>query len=253
MEKNVEKLTSRSNPTSKHVKKLGTSLSYREEQRQFFCDGEKLFNEAINFGADIEIVITSKDITQVLPEKTRIYHASNDLIDSLSPLKNSQGLLFTCNIPPDTDCDFLTGTHILLDNIQDPGNAGTIIRSAHAFGIKSIILTKNSVDIYNPKTIRATMGAIFTQKIYVMNMEEIKKIKQTGANLIGTSNEKTSTDITKVKLSNSIIIFGNEGQGISNELLAQCDILVRIPLLNNCESLNVAIAAAIIMWENKRR
>jgi len=251
VEKSVEKLTNRSNPISKHVKKLGTDRSYREGHKQFLCDGEKLLNEALAAGVEIEIVITSKQLEQDFPQETRVFHATNDLIDSLSPLKNSQGLLFTCKIPQPGDCDFLTGTHILLDNIRDPGNVGTIIRTANAFGIKSIILTENSADIYNPKTIRATMGAIFKQNIFIMNLEEINKLKQAGAHFTGTSNDISSDDITKVNITNSIIIFGNEGQGISEELLYLCNLMVRIPLSDGCESLNVAIAAAIIMWELK--
>jgi len=250
VEKYVEKLTNRSNSISKHVKKLGIDKNYREENGQFLCDGEKLLEEAIKAGADIEIVITSKQPTQILPEKTKVYIAAQDLLDSLSPLKNPQDLLFVCKFPQKTNCDFFSGIHILLDNIQDPGNTGTIIRTAYAFGIKSVILTESSADIYNPKTIRATMGAIFNQHINIMNSEEINELKKNGAKFIGTSNDSSSIDITNLKLTNSIITFGNEGRGISKELLSLCDTIVRIPLSNDCESLNVATAAAIIIWES---
>ena len=247
----MENLTNRSNPVSKHVKKLGADRRYREENGQFLCDGEKLLDEAIKSGIDIEIIITSKELNRAITEKTRIFYASNELIDSLSPLKNSQGLLFTCKKPAHTNCDFLTGTHILLDNIQDPGNVGTIIRTAYAFGIKSVILTEGSADIYNPKTIRATMGAVFNQCIYIMNEKEIFSLNEKGVKFVGAVNNINSDDITNTSITNSIIIFGNEGQGISNPLLSICSDMVRIPLSESCESLNVAIAAAIFMWELK--
>jgi len=113
-------------------------------------------------------------------------------------------------------------------------------------------LTEESADIYNPKTIRATMGAIFKQSIYLMNINEIKKLKQKGIRFIGASNEYDSIDITKAEIKNAVIILGNEGQGISGELRVLCDEMIKIPVADNCESINVAAAASIIMWEARQ-
>jgi len=249
MDRRVEKITSRSNKVCLHFKKLGVSKSYREEHKQFLCDGEKLLNEAINSGMVIDCVLSSLDIKQELPDSVKVYHVSDSLIESLSPLKNTRNILFTCKIPKPTVCSFISGTHILLDTIQDPGNVGTIIRSAHAFGIDSVIIRECSADIYNPKTIRASMGAVFKQRICVKNVEEIHELKKAGLKILGADNCDDSKDIRNVSLDNVIIVLGNEGQGITTELLELCDEMITIPLTPNCESLNVAAAAAIIMWE----
>jgi TrmH family RNA methyltransferase len=184
-----------------------------------------------------------------LPETTRVYYAQDSLIDSLSPLKNSQGLIFSCKYPQSITCDYYSGIHVLLDNIQDPGNVGTIIRSANAFGIDSVILTGGCADIYNPKTIRASMGAIFRQRVTYMNTEDIINLKTKGVNFTGAENRASSKDITKINISNTVILLGNEGQGISNELLTLCDEMIKIPISEDSESLNAAIAASVIMWE----
>jgi len=249
----MEKITSRSNPVCVHLRKLGKSRSYREEQGQFLCDGKKLFDEAVSNGADISIVLTSEALDCDFPESTRVCYADDSLIDSLSPLKNSQGLLFVCRTIQSVECDFKAGTHLLLDDVQDPGNVGTIIRTAHAFGIKSVILTEASADVYNPKTIRASMGAVFKQGLIRMSIDNIRELKRTGVRFAGSSNEINSFDIKSTDLANTVIILGSEGQGISNELLALCDVMIKIPLSPDCESLNVAVAASIIMWETIRK
>ena len=245
----MEKLTSRSNPVCVHLRKLGKSKSYREEHSQFLCDGKKLLEEALNSGIEIDIVLTTESLEYTFAEDTYVYLTHDVLIDSISPLQSSQGLIFVCRIPQTGECDFSSGSHILLDNIQDPGNVGTIIRTAHAFGLKSVVLTGGSADIYNPKTVRASMGAVFKQLIVTKNFNDIKKLKKSGVRLIGSSNDISATDIKSTNVSNSMILLGNEGQGISEELLALCDETVRIPLSPDCESLNVAIAASVIMWE----
>jgi len=249
----MENLTSRSNPVCVHLRKLGKSKSYREEHEQFLCDGRKLLEEALSSGFDIEIVLTTEPLEYLFPENTYIYLTHDTLIDSISPLQSSQGLLFVCRIPKAAECDFRTGTHILLDNIQDPGNVGTILRTAHAFGIKSVILNEGSADVYNPKTIRASMGAVFKQLFIHKNSDGIRKLKKDGVRFIGTSSDYSSINIEDVDLSDSIIIFGNEGQGISDDLLSLCDEVMTIPLAPDCESINVAAAASIVMWETVRK
>jgi len=235
------------------MKRLGTSKSYRETHGLFLCDGEKLLSDAVNSGAEIETVITAIEIRSALPKKTSVYYAEINLINSLSPLKNSQGILFTCRIPKDSGDDYFSGTHILMDGVQDPGNVGTIIRSAYAFGIDSLILAQGTADPYNPKAIRASMGAIFSQRFCTMSLYDIQKLKHSGKKFIGTSNDRKYIDVASVNLNDTIIVLGNEGQGISTELLALCDEMVTIRLTSSCDSLNVAVAASIIMWEAKKK
>ena len=245
----MENITSRSNPVCVHLRKLGKSKSYREEHVQFLCDGNKLLEEALNSSIDIDIVLTTKSLEYTFADDTCVYLTHDNIIDSISPLQTSQRLLFVCRFPQPGEYDLHCGTHLLLDNIQDPGNVGTIIRSALAFGIKSVIVTEGSADIYNPKTLRASMGAIFKQKIISKDISEITELKKSGVKLIGTSSDSTSVDIRNADFNNSIIILGNEGQGISKELLSLCEEIVTIPLAQDCESINVAAAASILMWE----
>jgi len=244
----MEKITSRSNPVCIHVKKLGKSKRYRDEQGQFLCDGIKLLEEAVDCSAEIGIVLTSIDLTCKMPSGVAVYHVHESLIDSLSPLKNAQGVLFTCRVIKTSDADYCQGTHVMLDCIQDPGNVGTIIRSAFAFGIDTVIQTGGSADIYNPKTVRATMGAIFKQRIVNKSISELHELKKSGARFVGASNDADSVDIKNIDLRNTIIILGNEGQGISKELTELCEEMVKISLSPGCESLNVAAAASIIMY-----
>jgi len=249
MEKNMEKITSRSNPLCVHIKKLGNSNRYREKHGQFICDGSKLLGEAIAAKADIATILTTGDIPQNCPVGASLYHVTEDLMDSLSLLKTPQDVLFICRIKDFSEFDYTSGTHILLDNIQDPGNVGTIIRSACAFGIDSVMLTDDSADIYNPKSVRASMGAIFKLPIVKKTNDEINELRKAGVKFIGTSNSIRAVDVRHEDFNNTVIILGNEGRGISYNFLALCDKVVKIPLSPECESLNVAIAASIIMWE----
>ena len=242
----MEKITSRRNALCIHAKRLGADRAYRNEHHQFLCDGSKLLEEAVKCNTSIKYVFSAAPISLKIPECTEVYSVSSDILNSLSPLKNSQDVLFVCEKPQNQVPECKTGTHLLLDNVQDPGNVGTIIRSADAFGVDSIILTGNSADPYNPKAVRASMGAIFRQRIYSVSLQDITR---SGAKLIGTSNERHHIDISKANLRDSVIVLGNEGQGISKEISELCDYMITLPISPKCESLNVAVAASIIMWE----
>jgi len=263
----MEKITSRHNPLCVHIKKLGVNRKYRQSSGQFLCDGLKLLEEAADADAEIVSVLTATQIPFPLPLGARVYYTDRSLIDSLSPLKNAQDILFTCNIP-NTGQELNTSTaHILLDSVSDPGNVGTIIRTAYAFGIGSVILTGECADPYNPKTVRATMGAVFKQRIHTMSFSELAGIKkksentprgedagsyENGVTFIGAALGDDCLDISSVGLGGAIIAVGSEGRGLSDEILSLCDKKVMIPIAPGCESLNAAVAAAIAMWEAGR-
>ena len=248
----MQKITSRKNPLCVHLRNLATSKGYRDERGEFICDGRKLLEEAIACGAEIRVVISTSGIQFPMPVDTRVFFAQSSLIDSLSPLKNAQDTLFTCVMPKKKDFNYANGAHILLDNVQDPGNVGTIIRTANAFGIKSVILTGGCADIYNPKTIRATMGAIFRQDIYSMDLSALAELRNAGFRFIGAALHEGCSDISGVRLDDSIISIGSEGRGLSEAVLSLCDEIIKIPVTPECDSLNAAVAAAIIMWEATR-
>jgi len=177
----MDKIISRKNPLASHIKKLGTNRAYRELSGEFLCDGMKLLEDAVAGDAEITAILTASGIPFPLSVDTRVYYADRGLINSLSPLKNAQDTLFTCRTPIVCDEFDMTGTHILLDGVQDPGNVGSVIRTANAFGIKSVILVDGCADPYNPKTIRASMGAIFRQRVINVTLSELGAIKDSGA------------------------------------------------------------------------
>jgi TrmH family RNA methyltransferase len=153
-----------------------------------------------------------------------------------------------CNKKEDTNN---IGKHIMmLDEIQDPGNLGTIIRSALAFNIDTLILSNNSVDLYNPKVIRASQGMIFHLNIITCDLiDKIHELKEDNYQIIG-SDVNGGTDIKNFEKEDKfVIIMGNEGQGISKEILDLCDTFVHINMSDKCESLNVGVAAGIILYE----
>jgi len=231
------------------MKKLGTSRGYRQEHREFLCDGAKMLEDAMKADAAVTAVLTLSDMPPGLPSDTRVYRAAREILDSISPLKNAQDILFTCKMPEQTVFTKTAGTHILLDGIQDPGNVGTIIRTANAFGLKSIILTDGCADLYNPKTLRASMGAVFRQKVcQISDLSEMRTVK-----LIGAALGPDCRDISEVNFNDAIIAIGSEGRGLSPEVLAMCAECVTIPIAAECESLNAAVAASIIMWEATNR
>jgi len=248
----MDKITSRHNPLCVHIKKLGTDRVYRTGHGEALCDGIKLLEEAVNNSAEIINVLTSAHIPFPLPAETRVFYADRNLINSISPLKNAQDILFTCKIPPGNILTDISGTCILLDSIQDPGNIGTVIRTAKAFGVACVILTGGCADPYNPKAIRASMGAIYTQKICFMSTDELMLLYKNGARFIGACPGTGLRSISDVRLDNAVIVTGNEGRGISGEILELCRDIVTIPMSAGCESLNAAAAAAILMWEAVR-
>ncbi|MCL2202167.1 MAG: RNA methyltransferase [Oscillospiraceae bacterium] len=244
----MEKITGRRNPLCVHFKKLGTDRDYRAESGEFLCDGLKLLVEADRSGAEIVAVLTCDHLPFPLPLDTKVYLTDSSIINSISPLKNAQTVLFSCKIPQKSDEVSTTGTSLLLDGLQDPGNVGTIMRTANAFSIDNIILTGACADVYNPKTIRASMGAVFRQTFRYMSPSELKQLKEKGTRFVGASLGSGSVDVTEVNLKNALIAIGSEGRGLSPDVLALCDEKVLIPISPECESLNAAIAAAILIW-----
>jgi len=237
------------------MRKLGVSKTYREACGQFLCDGIKLLEEAVKCDADVKAVLTSAPIPFPLSIDTQVYFAERSIIDSISPLKNAQEILFTCRIPgiPEiTGNTRIMGVRILLDGIQDPGNVGTIIRTADALGVSSVIMTGECADPYNPKTVRATMGALFRQSISRLSISELTQLSSR-TRFIAAVPDADNPDVSQVDFNDSVIVIGSEGRGISPEVLSLCCEKTFIPISPECDSLNASVAAAIMMWEARRK
>ena len=249
----VETITSRKNTYIRHVRLLASDGAYRREQGEYLCDGMKTLREALAFGARVTSVLW-KDMPEEieLPEGARCYLAAKDLFDYASPMQNSPGPLFTVAIRGCGKPGRLRNA-IVLEGVQDPGNVGTVIRTANALGIDAVLLTGACADLYHPKTVRATMGAIFRQKVLEMELPYVKDFLQDmGLPLYGAALDERAADVRQVELRHAAVAVGSEGRGLSRELLEKCDGTVIIPMEPDSESLNAAVAAAILMWEIRK-
>jgi TrmH family RNA methyltransferase len=215
------------------------------------CEGTKLLREALQRGIAVSTVVAEEETTwnEPLPCE-RLLLVPPELLAYVSTQQNPDGLLFTCALPRLSAAE---GGRILLENVQDPGNVGTILRTANAFAIDAVILTGDCADPYHPKTVRATMGAIFRQQILRLDLPALKGfLADQGLPLYGAALDPAARDVRHVKLQNAAVAIGSEGKGLSEELLGLCRETLLIPMQPDSESLNAAVAAAIVMWEMSR-
>ena len=249
----MTEITSRKNEYVRHLRLLASDKAYRAEQGEFVCDGYKMLLEAIQFGAEIKSVLwkNGAKIVSGLDCETQ-YLAPAELFDYASTMKNSPGPLFTVAIPAQ-DTESPMGRAIILEGVQDPGNVGTVIRTANAFGIDAVILTGDCADLYNPKTVRSTMGAIFRQRVISCTLDELAELLDKNAlPLYGAALSDKALSILDVGVKNAAVAVGSEGRGLSRELLEICNNALIIPMQPDSESLNAAVAASVIMWEMAR-
>ena len=249
----METLSSRKNAYIRHLRELAADGAYRRETGEYLCDGLKTLREALRFGAEVRSVLWKERGEAVeglnCPKQ---YLAPAELFDYASPMKNSPGPLFCVAIPEEKELPPLQSA-LVLENVQDPGNVGTVVRTANAFGIGAVILVGACADLYQPKTARATMGAIFRQRVLQMDLEALcELLKQQGLPLYGAALDERAKDIRTLDLHHVALAVGSEGQGLSRELLARCAETVIIPMRPESESLNAAVAASVLMWEIAR-
>lgn len=248
----MEVITSRKNPYIAHLRALGRDGAARRASGEYVCDGVKLLREALQFDACVTSVLWSGAPALPLPDGTAQYSAPQDLVEYASPLVNSPGPVFTVQIPESALPARLDHV-IVLENVQDPGNVGTVLRTANALGMDAVILTGACADLYSPKTVRATMGAIFRQPVVACDLQRFHALLQTHAlKLYGAALTETARDLRAVSLARAAVAIGSEGHGLSAELLRLCDGQIIIPMRPEAESLNAAVAAAVVMWEIAR-
>ena len=245
----TEEITSRKNPLVVHFRKLAADRSYRYDCGEYLCQGKKLYEEAIKFKAQIVTVLYSLDRPEVM-SGTLCVKVTRDILDCISPMESVPDIIFSCRMP-ETEDEIPAGRHIVLEDLQDPGNVGTIIRTANAFMMDSVILTGASADPYNPKAVRATMGAVFRQRILQMPLEKlISALKEANIPLYATGLDENCLTLNQLpKTRSAAVAIGNEGKGLSAEMFEASEKRLMIPMNPACESLNAAIAAAVIMWQ----
>lgn len=232
---------------NEHIKELAKLhlKKHRDETKTYLVDGFHLVEMAKDYL--IEILTTNEKYVNEDLQNVPVVIVTEDIIAKLSQTKTPQPIIGVCHYQ--NNCYTIGNRIVLLDGLQDPGNIGTIFRSALAFGIDTIVLSKDCVDIYNDKVIRASQGAIFELSIMQEDLDLIcKKIKEKNIPLIGTALSNSIPLNRLVKTSSYGIILGNEGNGVKKEILSLTDYNVCIPMSNRIESLNVAIAGSILMY-----
>ncbi len=249
----MEHITSRHNPLMGHIRKLVGSAAYRWETGEFLCDSPKLLQEALLWQAEITAVVTISPLPR-LPEHIRQVQVPEDVMASISPVKTPQGVLFTCRLPQAPLPRSLTGRrYVLLDGVQDPGNVGTILRTLDAFDADGLLLTGGCADPYGWKAVRSSMGAVFRRPIYSGTPEELAALlHRSDLPLYGAALREDTVDARQADYTRCVLAIGSEGRGLSREVLDLCDQTIRIPMSDRCESLNAAIAAAVLLWESWR-
>ena len=249
----MDRLTSRKNAVITHLRALGAESAYRAASGEYLCDGYKLLDEAVKSGAAITSILWKEGGSRAEIACDRQYSAPPELFDYASPMKNSPGPLFSVRRGVWGTSDPVRSA-IMLENVQDPGNVGTVLRTASAFSVDAVVLVGDCADCFSPKTVRATMGAIFRQRVLTLSHEELAPwLKGQGLKLYGAALSERATDVRKVNITHSAIAVGSEGHGLSRELLALCDGEIIIPMDARSESLNAAVAASVLMWEMARK
>lgn len=234
-------INSKQNPKFKLINKL-KQKKYRDQRSSFLIESRKLVREAISSKADIEFIILKEgsDFESSLPS----LYFEESLFNKFSNLTSPDGVAALVRKKPPKAIS--SPRVLLLDKINDPGNMGTIIRSAEAFGFFDIILSPDTVDIYNTKSLRASMGSVFRENIVDMTYEEIRELKATYTIL---ASDMAGLDVNKYNIGkdNLILAIGNEANGLSDEVRSMTDTFIKIPMRGEIESLNAAIAASIMM------
>ena len=249
----MDRITSRKNTVITHLRALGAESAYRVASGEYLCDGYKLLDEAVKSGAAITSILWKEGGARAEIACDRQYSAPPELFDYASPMKNSPGPLFSVRRGVWGTSDPVRSA-IVLENVQDPGNVGTVLRTASAFSVDAVVLVGDCADCFSPKTVRATMGAIFRQRVLTLSHEELAPwLKEQGLKLYGAALSERATDVRKVNITNSAIAVGSEGHGLSREMLALCDGEIIIPMDARSESLNAAVAASVLMWEMARK
>ncbi len=255
-------ITSTSNVQIKQITALLKKSKERKEQKAFVIEGRKMFEEICQDKSRIikayfsESYIKEQYGNKALPELSYEIVADS-VFDAMAETVTPQGVLAVVKMPEYSLSDMIAdaGTLVLLENLRDPGNLGTIIRTAEAAGVSGVILSRESVDIYNPKVIRSTMGAVYRVPfLYVDDFVELltelkeNKVRLLAAHLKGTKTFDKADYEGKVG-----ILIGNEANGLSEEAAELAEEKVLIPMAGSVESLNAAVAAALLMYEAFRK
>ena len=259
----MQVISSKDNDLIKHIKKL-KDKKHRDESNEYIIEGVKLIEEAVKEKARIKKIIVCEDTTRTYEIPTHIMYeiakyecvyVTNKVFASITQVTNPQGIMAIIE-KGDTNVqiDYTQDIIVALDDVQDPGNLGNILRTVDSIGLNQIIVSKGTADAFNSKVVRSTMGAIFRVKIIeVENLPQaIKEMRKHHFKLMVTSLQ-TENSIYDIKFNKKIIVIGNEANGVSKEIQEMADEKAKIPMLGKTESLNASVAAGVVMYEYVRQ
>ena len=249
-------LTSRKNDTVRRFRELAKDKKLRDEQGVFVIEGDHLCSEAVGCGLEIITVLFTEKAREKYPQAVEKLVAaaeslaviSQDIAEYISDTKAPQGLFAevrrkACTELPD-------GRLVILDGVQDPGNVGTIIRTAEAFGIKGVILSPKCADVFSPKVLRASMGSVFRLPCVIGNVPDmIRSVRENGYDVYGSMLDESAQKLGDIRFGEkAAVVIGSEGSGITEETKTACTGGLYIPI-TGAESLNAAAAATVMIWE----
>ncbi len=249
-------IQSRQNAALKHLARLGRERKYRRSTGEMLCEGEKMLEEALRSGAVLKTVLArrgweSEMLREAESRGAALYCAEDALFRLASEVESPQNVIFSC-MQPQWDSAALDGKEqvLLLDGLQDPGNLGTILRTAEAFALGAVVLCEGCADPFSPKVVRSTMGAVFRLPCVQLPLKEaLDLLKTAGLPVYATALHEDSVPLSAVSLSRAAVIIGSEGRGVSAPALCLSDKRVIIPMRGRAESLNAGVAAAIVIYE----
>lgn len=247
-------ITSKTNELIKQIKNLHTK-KYRDESNEFLVEGKKIVKEAIEANFKISKIIVCEELLkeEFSDKRFEIEYVSKNVFEYISDTMSPQGIMAIVKKPEyENKYDNMI---FALDNVQDPGNVGTIIRTLDSAGINTLLLSTGCADEYNPKVIRSTMGAIFRIKICseLNLLEKLKELKLDGYKIIVTALNADSNLFEFEFPPKAIIVIGNESNGVCKEIQALADVRIKIPMVGGTESLNAGVAASLMAYEAFRK
>ena len=256
-----EILTSRENRLIRHISRLAADGKYRRTSGAYVCEGEKLLREALRDGVPLQAVLwEEKDFQRAAAEDPGLLRdlealdcrralAAGSVFGTASLLETFSGPVFVCGMEPHP-LPASGRAFLALENVQDPGNVGTVLRSADAFSLDGVFLLEGTADPWQPKAVRAAMGSVFRTPFFrVTTKEFFALMRAMGKTVCGAALAEDARDVRQIPLSDCAVLIGNEGRGLRPETIAQCDERIIIPMPGRAESLNAAVAASILMWE----
>ena len=249
----MERITSRTNPLITRIRKLTGDRKYRRREGVMVCEGPKMLAEALRWGAGLETILwqTGTHPPAGIPQGVRQVEVPGDLLRSVAPTETPQRVLFLARLPARALPEELTGSrYLVLDGLQDPGNLGTLWRTADAFGADGLLLLPGCADPWSPKTLRSTMGACFRLPVWEGKLEDLlPRLARAGLPLYATALGEDTQDIRTLPLGRAAVVIGSEGRGVSPAVLAASEKTLQIPMTERCESLNAAAAGTVVLWQ----